>query len=352
LAWNFNRYDFDFRRVKLFTLVTNPKAILRFLKMTDKIKPADSMFNQFKLSIYYPVLVLVISMLCISLNHVIGRGVHLEVPPVGLGFWRCFVASLILLPIIWPNRVYLISTIRSHFRVLVVVGIILTVSTTSVLIALHFTTATNAAMINSTQPIITIILAWLFLNEQLERQQKFGVLLGFMGVMVMISKGDFHKLINVDYNLGDLISLAAMIGLAVYSIKLKSLVDKFTAVELLFSILTVGTLFLLPFYIIETIYYHPVIISPASLSSIFGMAIFVMVLGILAWNIGIQLVGPSMASIFLNLIPVFGAVLSMIFLGEQFHFYHFICFVFIFAGMLMVLRRSLQNLKPVNKARG
>lgn len=298
---------------------------------------------------FYPVAVLVIAMLCVSLNHVIGRGVHADVPPVGLGFWRWFLGALIILLFIWPNRMQSFSIIYRNLRYFFTLGFLLAFSSTAVLVALHFTTATNAAMINSTQPIITVLLLWAFVHDELRWIQKCGVLLAFLGVIVMLSKGNLQEVLAMNIGLGDLIALTAMVGLATYSILVRKMPAGLSIMETSFAIIMTGSIVLLPFYILESVFYHPVAIDAVSLYTISGMAVFVVVCGMTAWTLGIQLLGPAISSVFLNLIPVFGAVLAAIFLGEKFHSYHLLCLVLVFAGMLMVLGRNLFSPKQVDQ---
>ena len=169
------------------------------------------------------------------------------------------------------------------------------------------------------------------------------VFLTFVGVIMMLSKGNWQTMINMSFNLGDLIVIAAMFGLATYSINLRKIPSELTSIEILFAIIIIGCTFLLPFYLLETIFYQPVPINSVSIYSILGMAFFVVVVGMLTWNIGIQMLGPAISSVFLNLIPVFGTVLSVIFLGEIFHLYHLICLVLVCVGMLMVLSQNLKK---------
>lgn len=309
--------------------------------MTEYSSVSDRPFHTFRQQRIYPVVLLVIAMLCLSLNHVIGRGVYADVPPIGLGFWRWLIGGLLILPLVWSNRKRSFPIIRANLKGLMLLGVLLAVSSTSVLLALHYTTATNAALINATQPTITAYLAWLVFKDRFQWIQKLGVFLAFVGVVVMLAKGDVGMLLDMDFNLGDFIVVCAMFGLAAYSIKLRIVPEELTSIETLFAILMVGSAVLLPFYILESIVYKPVPISSTAIFSILTMALVVVVIGMLTWNIGIQLLGPAIAAVFLNLIPIFGAILAIMFLGEQYYLYHFLCLLLVCAGMLLVLGQKL-----------
>lgn len=312
-------------------------------KLTRKLD-----FKNFSNYSIYPVFLLVVAMFCLSLNHVIGRGVHEEVPPIGLGFWRWLIAGLVFLPLIWKRRKTSFPIMKSSFKKLFLLAVLLTASSTSVLVALHFTSATNAALINATQPTITVCLAWLFLKQSIQFKQKVGIFLAFFGVIVMLSKGDLSSFLDMSLNAGDLIVICAMFGLATYSIKLRIVPEELTSIEVLFAILILGSIALFPIYLLETILYKPVPLSLNAFSSILAMAIFVIALGMLCWNIGIQLLGPSISSVFLNLIPVFGASLAIVFLGEQYYFYHFFCLLLVGVGMLLVLSEQIMGSKKTS----
>ena len=90
-----------------------------------------------------------------------------------------------------------------------------------------------------------------------------------------------------------------------------------------------STAVLLPFYVTETLLYRPVPINAVSIGAILTIALLVSCAAMLLWNRGISLLGANRASIFINLVPVFGALFAVVFLGEQFQLYHL-------AGMLMI----------------
>lgn len=245
------------------------------------------------------------------------------------------------MPLIWPNRRRSFPIIKSSFKGLFFLGAILALSSTSVLFALHYTSATNAALINATQPTITAYLAWLLFKDRFQLMQKIGVLLAFIGVAIMLGKGNLRSLADMNFNTGDFIVICAMFGLAAYSINLRIIPEELTAIESLFAILIAGSIVLLPFYLIESAFFKPVPLTSKAVLSILVMTVFVVVIGMLSWNIGIQLLGPAVASVFLNLIPIFGAVLAVIFLGEQYHIYHFLCLLLVCLGMLLALGQEL-----------
>ena len=92
---------------------------------------------------------------------------------------------------------------------------------------------------------------------------------------------------------------------------------------------------LLPFYLWESIAVKAVPVNATSIGAIVGLALLVSVLGNLGWYLGNRIIGPSRASIFINLIPLFGIVLAIGFLGEELHPYHLAGGVLVVIGLLL-----------------
>ena len=271
--------------------------------------------------------------------HVVGRGVHTEVPPVGLSFWRWLAGAFILFPFVYPRLKANAPYILEHIRPLFLLGGIMIASTTTLLIGLNFTTAINASVINAIQPVSTVLLAVLVLHDRLRLSQACGVALGLIGVTAMITRMDLAALLRLQFNEGDILILLGSIGYSFYAINLRKLPEILSPSEAVFMIIVTGSIIVFPFYVIETFAYKPVPFSATAFYAIATMSLFSTVLGTLMWNRGNQLIGPSRAGMFINLIPVFAAVMAILFLGERLHLYHVICAALIGAGIYLVLRR-------------
>lgn len=283
-------------------------------------------------------LLLSLTMLCYASNHVIGRAVHTDLPPLGLSFWRWVCGALILLPLVAPRLRVLWPLYREHWRVLALLGLLIVGSTTLVLLGLNFTTATNTSLINATQPTITALLCWFFLGDRLRSMQWVGIVIAFAGISLMLLQGDWRVLQGLDFNPGDLVVLFAMFGFAAYGINIRRIPAEFHVTESLFAIILLGLIPLLPLYLLESVAYRPLPFSGESLVVIFALALLVSVLGMLMWTRGNQLIGPNRAAIHVNLLPLFGALLAVLFLGEQIYAYHVVGGVLICSGMWLALR--------------
>ena len=302
--------------------------------------PAESNISLFRSRTgLYACLILTLASLAFAFVHVVGRGIRTEVPPVGLSFWRGFLGAIILLPFIYPRLKLNASVIRVHIRPLTLLGGIMITSTTLILIGLNFTTAINASVINAIQPVFTVLLAMLLLHERLRLSQICGVALGLVGVIAMFARMDLGALLRLQFNLGDILIVLGSVGYALYAVNIGKIPKMLSPVEALFMIILTSSILVIPFYIIETLIYGPVPLNATALYAIVGMTLVGTVFGILLWNQGIQLIGPSRAGMFINLIPIFATIMAIIFLDEHLQYYHIICAALIGIGIFLVLRR-------------
>ncbi len=216
-------------------------------------------------------------------------------------------------------------------------------STTLVLTALHYTFAINVSLINAVQPTLTVFFTVVFFKEKLSALRVLGIICGIVGVVVMICKGSMQVLQHFHFEKGDLITLIAMCGFSAYALNLRKLPTHLSVVENLFAITVCGTLLLLPAYLFESFTIKTVPITATSISAIVALALLVSVFGNLLWNTGNNIIGPSSASMFINLIPVFGAGLAIFFLHEQLFVYHIIGGALVCSGIFLVVRRKPAN---------
>ncbi len=285
-------------------------------------------------------LMLAAAMLFLAMNHVISRGMHAQLPPLGLSFWRWLLAGALLLPLAWRRLPQILPIYRRAWRVFLVLGTLMIGCTSLFVVMLQFTTAINLSLVNALQPTMTVLLSWLLLRQRLSALQGSGVLLGLTGVAIMVAEGSVAQLLGLRFNPADLGALIGVLGLAGYALCLRWLPAGLTAVEILLGIVVAGLAVLAPFYLAETWLFKPMPLSIPALAAAATMAVFGSVLGNLGWNTGNQVLGPNQASIFINLIPVFGALLAVLFLGETLYAYHLAGFGMIGVGVWCVLYRA------------
>ena len=271
---------------------------------------------------------------------VIARAVHDDIPLIGLSFWRWLVAAIFLFPFVWRDLKAGSDIIQANRSILVQQGVLMIGSGSLLYYALNFTTAINATLVNATQPALTVLLAWILLGDRLNRVQVLGVFSAIIGVVIMVTRMDMQVLVVLDFNLGDFLVILAILGYAYYAINIPRLPRELGTFPTLFVILITGSLFLLPFYIAETVYIQSVPFSLKTISLVIILSLFVSIMSISMWNIANAVVGPGRAAVFVNLIPVYGAALAMFILGESLYLYHVAGAVLVCVGILLVIKNK------------
>lgn len=288
-----------------------------------------------------PYLLLVMTTLFWGGNFNVARAVLGEVPPLGLSFWRWMVAWLILFPFacrpMWHRR----HLLADHWLLLLLLALSgVTLFNSLVYLGLQSTTAINASLMQSVNPVFIILLSMLLLGHRPHAMQWLGVLVSMAGAVVILMRGDVALLRSLEFATGDLLVLLAVFLWGVYTVLLRKLPDGLRGMPLLGFTVTLGTLFILPFYVYETWNGRPMVVTPASVASVLYVAIFPSVLAYFFWNHATDRIGPERTGQFSHLIPVFGALIAILVLGESLQFYHFAGILLVGAGLLLANFRS------------
>jgi drug/metabolite transporter (DMT)-like permease len=286
-------------------------------------------------------LLLMLTTLFWSGNFVLARAVHLQVPPIGLSFWRWSLAGLILLPFVWRNMAAKWSLVRCHL-LLVIALALLGVSSfnTLVYLGLQTTTASNGVLLQSIIPLVIILLSRLILGLLVTAGQGLGILASLLGVLIIITRGDLQVLLQLAVTRGDLLVLAAVIAWGFYSTLLKKLPTALRGLPLLGYTIAIGVVGIAPFYAWEIAQGTRMTLSAVTLTSVGYVAIFPSLLAYLFWNRAIEQLGPNRSGQFIHLMPVFGSLLSVSFLGERLHLYHLVGILFVAAGIYIATLRG------------
>lgn len=183
--------------------------------------------------------------------------------------------------------------------------------------ALKYTTAINSSLIGATNPIITTILCIIFLKDKITFKRAIGIFLSFLGVFLTITNANLATIHNLALNKGDLLMLVAVCMWAAYSVFSKKVMHKFSPLILTFYSFLFCTVFLIPFVIYERPWTFITNVPYYSFLAVAYMSIFASVIGYLVQQMSIKQIGPSKTSIFINLVPIFSIVLSVIILKES-----------------------------------
>lgn len=277
-------------------------------------------------------------------NFVVGRAVSDQEAPLGLSFTRWFLASLILLPFvikpIWQQR----DIIKKHFLQILLLAVLSITSFNSLAyIALQFTTATNATLLNSFIPIFILVISGFFLKEKISGLQILGVVVSLLGVFAILTRLDKEVIAGLEVNKGDLWMLAAALVWALYSISLKYLRPKdLKPMPFLGIMVILGTLVLFPIFLLNPFNESPIHWDNGMLKAVAYIAIFPSIISYLAWNYGMLKLGAALGGQFIHLMPLFGALMAVVFLGEEIQLYHLVGGVCVATGLWLSMQKAKQ----------
>ncbi len=286
-----------------------------------------------------PYLLLSITALCWAGNAIVGRLAAGHIPPVTLSFLRWSLAFLIILPFAWKHLVRDWPAIRGRLGIMIVLSITgIGAFNTLQYWALEHTQALNTLLLQSAGPLVVAVWSLALLGIRLTLAQAAGVMLSMAGVLIILMHGDLTKLSNIEFNHGDLIFLIALAIFGFYSVlSLKR--PNIHALSFVAFTFGAGAACLIPLFIWE-LFARPLMrIDAANLLSLFYVALFPSTIAYLCFNRGVQLIGANRAAPFFHVVPVFGTVMSIIFLGEHPQAFHFIGFALVLTGVFVASRK-------------
>ena len=271
---------------------------------------------------------------------VVTRSISMGVPPMALSLSRWIIAALVLLPFVWRKLPAAWPDLKRHTPSLVFLGSFMIFGSTMSVLAVYYTTATNAVIVNASQPAITALLGFLIAGTSLLGRQKLGIACAFTGILVMVARADPGVLLALDMNVGDFIFLLAVIGWSTYAVLLPRRNYTPDAMTLMFFIAVTGTALLTPAFLVEAAIVGDFEFTGAVVAAMLYLSIFPTLLATVSWNIAISSVGANRSAIFVNLIPISGATLAVIFLNERLYSYHFFGAAFVLVGIYLAIRRQ------------
>lgn len=273
-------------------------------------------------------------------NAVVARGVVGEIPPLALSFWRWALALCILLPFglprVWRQR----EIVKQRWpSLLALAAFSVGAFNTLLYLSAQTTTALNITLLNSTIPVMVALLAWIILGDRVRAAQAQGIGLALIGMLIIISRGDWHNLANLAFQPGDLIMVCAVFSWGFFSVLLRRQAVPMDALAFLTCQVAFGVLVILPFYLGDLILHGGFHLRPGLVPPFLYVAIFPGILAYAFWNNGVHRVGPSRAAMFMYLNPVFAAVLAGLFLGERLSMFHLFGGILILVGLILTTRQ-------------
>jgi drug/metabolite transporter (DMT)-like permease len=289
----------------------------------------------------HPYLLLSATTLFWAGNWIVGRAFRDDVPPIALSFWRWIVALACVLPLAWREISRHRALIVRHWRVLTLLGALGTALYNALTyIGLQYTTATNGVLLNSFIPIVIVAIGWAVLGRRPGWPAAIGIAVSFAGVLTIVARGSPATLADLSLNVGDLWIIASVFGWAAYTLCLRLRPAELPPLATLACIAAAGLVLMVPALLVEWLVFgRSVNPTPAALAGIVYTGVFPAFLGYVFWNRAVAEIGGEQAGLFIHLMPVFGVLLSSLFLGEHPQAFHFAGITLILAGIALTGRR-------------
>ncbi|MCP4076642.1 MAG: DMT family transporter [Gammaproteobacteria bacterium] len=275
-------------------------------------------------------------------NFVIGRAFSTDIQPLTISYLRWSTALVVILPFTLKSLVSQWSIIRANLPLLIFMGVLgVACFNTFAYLGLNKTSATNALLINSFIPILIILLSRIKPGIPITAAKFIGILISTCGVLLLVSRGEINNLLAFKINRGDLWVLLAAFVWATYSISLRWRPAELTAPAFLSFTMIIGVIILSPLFWFNVLNEPPFVASTPNLAAIVYVALFASIGAFLFWNQGVKIVGAGTAGQFIHLMPVFGTIMAIVFLGEQLFWFHIAGAVAIGSGIYLSLRKAV-----------
>ncbi len=297
-----------------------------------------------------PLLLIIITPAMWSANYLVARYAPGIVAPHLLAFLRWSMAFCLMLPFAWPELRREWPQWRREWKEMIFLGALgMWICGAFVYIGGETTAALNIGLLYALAPVLIAIASAWVLKDRLKGLQLVGLLLAVAGVLIVVSKGSWQTIVSVDFTVGDIWVIIAVISWTIYSVVLKQRASVLGSFARVTVITAGGLLVLLPFTLAE--------IAVTGLPTDMSMALFIGAIAAILPGFGAyqayaylqQKVGAARAGLVLYLGPLYTGLLGWWVLGEPPQWYHLLGAVLIIPGMYLAM--SIKNTATTQRAK-
>ena len=268
-------------------------------------------------------------------NVIVGRAVRGEIPPLMLAFSRWTLALLILAPFAWRRTVAQRALIRRHWGAILLLGLAGVAAFNGFLYSgLRYTTAANSMLLQGLIPTLVVIVGSVVFGDKAPWRQVAGIALSTLGVTFIVFRGELSEILRLRLGMGDFLVLCGCASWGIYtaSLRLRPPIDPLVFLFVTFAIgaLAMGVGALSEAQAIAQMHWNTHMVA-----AIAYVAIFPSILAYMSFNAAVSHVGPGAAGQAISLMPLLGAVLAAMILGEPLFAYHLVGMALILSGVLL-----------------
>ncbi|AVF33666.1 DMT family transporter [Rahnella sikkimica] len=293
------------------------------------------------MNVLFPLLAVLIW----SLNAVVSKAASSAIDPAAISFYRWLLALVTLTPFILPGVLRNLQAVRQYWWKLLILGLLGMVLYQSLAYyAAHSVSALFMGILNSLIPLLTVLIGLFVLSVVPTVGVAVGSIVSLGGLIWLVSAGDPAQLLQHGIGTGELMMFAASASYALYGVLTKRWAIPLPNWQSLYVQIIFGVLLLLPNFLMAkdvslTVHNIPLVLFAGIPASIIAPYL---------WIQGVIRLGANKASIFMNLSPIFTAIIAVLFLHEQLQSYHLIGGGITLVGVILAqrLRKPLFGHKP------
>lgn len=280
-----------------------------------------------------------------SLNAVVSKASASAIDPAAISFYRWLLALLTLTPFVLPGLLRNLQAVKQYWWKLLILGLLGMVLYQSLAYyAAHSVSALFMGILNSLIPLLTVLIGLVVLRIVPTVGVALGSIISLGGLLWLVSAGDPSQLLQHGIGKGELMMFAASASYALYGVLTKRWAIPLPNWQSLYVQIIFGVLLLLPNFLLAS----DVSLNAHNIPLVLFAGIPASIIAPFLWIQGVIRLGANKASIFMNLSPIFTAVIAVLFLHEQLHSYHLIGGGITLAGVILAqrLRKPLYSGKP------
>lgn len=268
-------------------------------------------------------------------SYAVGRFGLSEGSSLWLTLWRWgpgAILFVVYLAIKWRE---ISPIINGHWLKLVLISALgVVIYPVTLFMAISQTTALNASLYLAVTPILIVLASSIFWQDKLGKVGLGSVFLGLLGALILLFQGSIDSLIQFKFAENDLWAIISAFAWVGYCVALPLKPNNLNEIPFLALIVVIGSIILLVFGLTIGAEVPQPNTSSVALSIAY-FAVFPSILAFFAWNWGTLIVGSSTAAPYNNLVPLFGGILGVVFLGETVEEYHIIGGALIIVGLMV-----------------
>ncbi len=288
------------------------------------------------MNVLFPLLAVLIW----SLNAVVSKVSATAIDPAAISFYRWLLALLTLTPFILPGVLRNLKAIKQYWWKLLILGLLGMVLYQSLAYyAAHSVSALFMGILNSLIPLLTVLISLVVLSVVPTVGIALGGILSLAGLIWLVSAGDPAQLLQHGIGHGEIMMFAASASYALYGVLTKRWAIPLPNWQSLYVQILFGVLLLLPNFLLAP----NVALNAHNIPLVLFAGIPASIIAPFLWIQGVIRLGANKTSIFMNLSPIFTAIIAILFLHEQLHSYHLIGGGITLVGVILAqrLRRPL-----------